>query len=627
MSTEPDTAAPDEPTPVEVLDPKDPLRVVGVVATPKATCVWTRGGRAACSTPEGIRVLPRDDLAAVAGIRESRDGDVSVVLTTDGLVFEIDAEGEQQELERLRGATKVACSGLRCVALVDHRLVEWSSAPPHFEVIWGQRDGQQVTDFTLRDHRMLGREHTGVIRLFTWSNHRAIRGRRVGSGEMVGGDCVVGNDAVLRCGDAAPVRVPNGLRLVTDVGWLGEDAQQEVREACGVHDGGGVSCLGPPLGPRRAEGTSYDWTRVEGIDNAVTVAGGERHACALTGEGRVKCWGATDVGQYGVQPNASTPRPIDDPGIDDPSASLVVHRDGLCLIGRNGSACTNPERHQWERFDAGVPEWVGDTQWLFRDGRRIWATDGSGRHDMRALLPEDVSGVRAVASCGEIRTDVFTYYFAFEDGTLAAADSSLVTPDVRDQWPAMHTLRRVANVRDVVDIVCDTDGLISLDKSGVVRRHETSGAAGARLADGATALGGRDLLVCPEISGEHRCRVPTPVAERLNELRGLADLRDSWGSRLGRGGVQANRICARGDQSVKCVTWPGGDERVSETALPGPVRTFGLAPAHACAQLEDGQVLCWGDPQRFRIGRFTYLTDPVDVTDRFVEAIVEARPE
>jgi hypothetical protein len=86
----------------------------------------------------------------------------------------------------------------------------------------------------------------------------------------------------------------------------------------GVKSTGGnaVRCRGPNnagqlgTGDTRARSTFED---IEGISNAMRVAVGSQHSCALTIAGEVYCWGANNVGQLGVhlapeQPTLKRPK-------------------------------------------------------------------------------------------------------------------------------------------------------------------------------------------------------------------------------------------------------------------------------------------------------------------------------
>src|SRR5262249_14790240 len=71
------------------------------------------------------------------------------------------------------------------------------------------------------------------------------------------------------------------------------------------------------------------------LPNAVQIAAGVNHACALTSQGTAACWGANDQGQLGGSPDRSyTPREV--PGLAGVKA--VGAGDGFsCAVDTSGS--------------------------------------------------------------------------------------------------------------------------------------------------------------------------------------------------------------------------------------------------------------------------------------------------
>jgi len=71
---------------------------------------------------------------------------------------------------------------------------------------------------------------------------------------------------------------------------------------CAVFGTGGVHCWGDNAWGRLGGGTtstdSYAPVQALGITNAVAIAAGRRHTCAVAG-GSVKCWGSNSAGQLG----------------------------------------------------------------------------------------------------------------------------------------------------------------------------------------------------------------------------------------------------------------------------------------------------------------------------------------
>lgn len=76
---------------------------------------------------------------------------------------------------------------------------------------------------------------------------------------------------------------------------------------CAVTGAGEVICWGEnlngqsgPTGEPCFESCLVQNNRVEGVSDAIAVTAGQRHSCALTGAGKVLCWGTNQNGQLGV---------------------------------------------------------------------------------------------------------------------------------------------------------------------------------------------------------------------------------------------------------------------------------------------------------------------------------------
>lgn len=80
------------------------------------------------------------------------------------------------------------------------------------------------------------------------------------------------------------------------------DVGAGVFHACAVRAGGSVYCWGDNQKGQLGDGTTtarYEPVLVTGVSNAVQVRAGENMSCALTGSGSVYCWGDNAVGQLG----------------------------------------------------------------------------------------------------------------------------------------------------------------------------------------------------------------------------------------------------------------------------------------------------------------------------------------
>ncbi|WP_394823035.1 RCC1 domain-containing protein [Pendulispora albinea] len=145
------------------------------------------------------------------------------------------------------------------------------------------------------------------------------------------------------CGDAtidskcAPVpQVVAGLSNAVQLALGG-------RHACALTSDGAVSCWGSndkgQLG-KEAAGDQQSPAPVAGLSGVKRIASGEEHACALVGSpGRVLCWGANDASQASgaVADRVTAPREV--PGLTD-AVEIAAGGKHTCARRANGSvAC------------------------------------------------------------------------------------------------------------------------------------------------------------------------------------------------------------------------------------------------------------------------------------------------
>ncbi len=109
---------------------------------------------------------------------------------------------------------------------------------------------------------------------------------------------------------------------------------------CWGHDGSGQ--LGDGNNPGSSAGTSLVPVAVSGLTDAVSVAGGEFHTCAVRSTGGVSCWGHNGFGQLGDGTKADRDAPVAVSGIPNSGgheARAVAAGNGhSCAVLDNGSA-------------------------------------------------------------------------------------------------------------------------------------------------------------------------------------------------------------------------------------------------------------------------------------------------
>lgn len=141
-----------------------------------------------------------------------------------------------------------------------------------------------------------------------------------------------------RVDSARPVQVP-GLQNVLAITAGGD-------HSCALQEGGGILCWGAGELGQLGQGRfadSLEPVAVQGLTTAaVSVAAGRTHTCAITDDGKVRCWGSNASGQLsrpvtGVDAVASSRLPLLIPGLAGNAAVLGAGRDHTCAARSQGA--------------------------------------------------------------------------------------------------------------------------------------------------------------------------------------------------------------------------------------------------------------------------------------------------
>lgn len=185
----------------------------------------------------------------------------------------------------------------------------------------------------------------------------ALPARAQSAGEIGGGDshtCAVLSGGTLKCWGhqeynqlaigryevvvATPETVPGISNAVAVTGGY--------QFTCVLLSTGQVKCFGynrwgqtgQLYGCAFADGGG-DCALVGGVDDAIDVAAGGSHACAVREGGGVQCWGINNHGQLGQASPGDTPSAIDVPGITDAFAVAAGSSHTCVLVGAGAVKC------------------------------------------------------------------------------------------------------------------------------------------------------------------------------------------------------------------------------------------------------------------------------------------------
>jgi alpha-tubulin suppressor-like RCC1 family protein len=111
---------------------------------------------------------------------------------------------------------------------------------------------------------------------------------------------------------------------------------------CAITSGGGVKCWGANSSGQLGDNTNTDrWTAVDvsGLSSEVSaIAAGDRHTCALTTSGGVKCWGYNGYGQLGDGTTWNRWTAADVSGLGSGVGAIAAGQTHTCALTTGGGA-------------------------------------------------------------------------------------------------------------------------------------------------------------------------------------------------------------------------------------------------------------------------------------------------
>ncbi|MCH8010167.1 MAG: hypothetical protein IIC91_15045 [Chloroflexi bacterium] len=375
------------------------------------------------------------------------------------------------------------------------------------------------------------------------------------------------------------------------------------RHTCAVTPVGGVKCWGDnsfgQLGDGTDEGPRTTPVDVVGLDSGVAaVTAGYSHTCALMSAGTVKCWGFSRAGRFSVDTKISSSyTPVDVTLPEGPVTSLSAGYRHTCAVISGRVFC-------WGGNDYG------------QLGR---GTTDTGLDPGRV---EDLNGIAVSVSAGRY----------FTCAALASGEAKCWGQNAHGQIGGGILVSGRIGSLELGNAVLDPT--VVVDENGGALANVRMVVAGdyahacALTANGAVLCWGSSVWC--EV-GDGQCgegRYYTSVAVKPTGLEsGVIGL--AVGGTQGQGG----HSCAI-DSSGRVFCWGRGYEGQlgdgrdtsdgnCKCVPPGPVAVVGLdAPAieiasggrHNCAILENEEIVCWGDNEFGQLGAFDLAESAIPVS-------------
>ena len=285
---------------------------------------------------------------------------------------------------------------------------------------------------------------------------------------------------------------------------------------------------------------------------AVSVALGGQHSCALLSNGRVMCWGRNNYGQLGDESVDDRTTPVEVSGLTKVK-SIALGNDHSCALLRNGKVMC------WGYNNMGK---LGDGT----TSARIFPVEVLGMSNAKSIAV-GASHSCALLTDGKVMCWGSNYYSTLGTKWLIKTDKG----DKHFHWSTSPV---------------EVSGLTNVKSIALGGSHSC-----ALMTDG--------KVMCWGNNGNGQLGNRGSYSETPLEVSGLTNAKSI--------ALGASHSCALlTDGKVMCWGNPSSFDYDSEDPIRTPrkvtgisnVQSLSLGFAHSCALLTDGRVMCWGDGGR-----------------------------
>ena len=177
-----------------------------------------------------------------------------------------------------------------------------------------------------------------------------------GGGVYVGHTCAVLADGTVRCwGDDSKGQLGDGTEpastIPVEVAGIttAKAVATGAQFSCALLGDGTVRCWGSNDAGQLGDGPGADGgptpVPVTGITDATAIAAGWSHACVLSGDGKVQCWGDNDYGELGDGTTDDSPAPVVVSGITSATAIAAGPYATCAVLREGGVRCWGQNDH------------------------------------------------------------------------------------------------------------------------------------------------------------------------------------------------------------------------------------------------------------------------------------------